>query len=128
MFGIETGRSRHKRLSIVLSSMMVLGLASALLPMQPNTARADHSPQPTSVTIAGSLQSELGCSGDWQADCAATHLSYDASDEAWQGTWPVPAGNWEYKAPLNDSWTENYGRYAQLNGPNIPLNLGAASS
>ena len=24
------------------------------------------------MTIAGSLQSELGCPGDWQADCDAT--------------------------------------------------------
>jgi glycosidase/fibronectin type 3 domain-containing protein len=30
-------------------------------------------------------------------------------------------GNYEYKAALNHSWDENYGRYAQLNGPNIPL-------
>ena len=30
------------------------------------------------MTIAGSFQSELGCSGDWQPDCAATHLAFDA--------------------------------------------------
>jgi glucan 1,4-alpha-glucosidase len=78
---------------------------------------------PTSVTVVGSLQSELGCSGDWQADCATTHLGYDAGDDVWQGTFPVPAGNWEYKAAINDSFDENYGLHAQKDGLNIPLNL-----
>src|SRR3954464_1856794 len=92
------------------------------------TASATHTPNPTSVTIAGSLQSELGCGGDWDPGCAATHLTYDAGDGVWQGTFNVPAGNWEYKAPVNNSWDENYGLHAQQNGANIPLNLGSASS
>jgi glycosidase/fibronectin type 3 domain-containing protein len=83
---------------------------------------------PTSVTIAGSLQSELGCPDDWQPDCPATHLVYDSSDDVWQRTFNVPAGNWEYKAPLNDSWTENYGLHAQRDGANIPLSLAAPTS
>ena len=29
----------------------------------------------------------------------------------------VPAGSWEYKAALNDSWDENYGLNAQPDGP-----------
>ena len=86
---------------------------------------ADHTPEPTSVTVAGSLQSELGCPGDWQPDCAATHLTYDAEDEVWQGVFNVPAGMWEYKAALNGSWDENYGLGAVLNGTNIPLDLAA---
>jgi len=27
---------------------------------------------PNSITLAGSLQEELGCSGDWDPACAAT--------------------------------------------------------
>ncbi|HKV12508.1 MAG TPA: pullulanase-type alpha-1,6-glucosidase, partial [Thermoanaerobaculia bacterium] len=77
--------------------------------------------QPSSVTIAGSLQSELGCSDDWQPACSNTHLTFDAADGVWQGTFNLPAGSWEYKAPLNDSWDENYGANATQNGPNIPL-------
>ncbi|HYY59597.1 MAG TPA: pullulanase-type alpha-1,6-glucosidase, partial [Pyrinomonadaceae bacterium] len=84
--------------------------------------------QPSSVTIAGSLQSELGCSGDWQPECAATHLSFDSSDGVWQGTFNIPAGSWEYKAPLNNSWDENYGANATRDGANIGLNLSSASS
>jgi glycosidase len=80
-------------------------------------------PNPTSVTIAGSLQSELGCAGDWDAACSATQLVFDANDDVWQNTFTVPAGGWEYKATLNNSWDENYGLNAQRNGANIPLNF-----
>ena len=40
-------------------------VASLLVPSV-TTSAAD----PLSVTLVGSLQSELGCGGDWQADCA----------------------------------------------------------
>jgi glycosidase/fibronectin type 3 domain-containing protein len=92
------------------------------------SALASHTPAPTAVTIAGSLQSELGCPGDWQPDCAATHLTYDAIDEVWQGSFVVSAGSWEYKAPLNDSWTENYGANATRDGANIGLTLGSPAT
>jgi glycosidase len=88
------------------------------------SATASDTPPPSSVTIAGSLQSELGCPGDWDPGCAATHLTYDANDAVWQGTFTVPAGGYEYKAALNGGWDENYGGGAQRNGPNIPLSLG----
>src|SRR5690349_23590170 len=113
----------------VLLALMTLSLIlpSSALGTQAATAAAD-SPNPTSVTIAGDLQSELGCGGDWDPGCVATHLIYDAGDDVWQGTWTVPAGNWQYKAALNNSWDENYGAHAQLNGGNIGLNLGASSA
>ncbi len=79
--------------------------------------------QPSSVTVAGSLQSELGCSGDWQPDCSATFLTFDEEDGVWQGVFSVPAGDYEYKAPLNGSWDENYGLNATRDGANIPLSL-----
>ena len=91
-----------------------------------NTVLASHTPEPTSVTIVGSLQSEMGCAWDWDPACAGAHLTYDANDDVWRGTWPLPAGNWEYKAALNDSWDENYGLHATPGGANIPLNMAAA--
>jgi glucan 1,4-alpha-glucosidase len=106
---------------------MVLALAGAALVLLP-AATASHTPNPTAVTIAGSLQSELGCPGDWDPACAATHLAYDAADDVWQGTFSLPAGGYEYKAALNDAWTENYGLHAQQNGANIPLSLPAGAS
>ena len=77
--------------------------------------------QPDSVTIAGSLQSELGCASDWDPTCAATHLTYDANDTVWRGTFMPAAGDYEYKAALDDSWDENYGLHATLSRLNIPL-------
>ena len=93
--------------------LLLTALGAAALVLLP-AATASHTPNPTSVTIAGSLQSEAGCAGDWDPACAATHLAYDAGDDVWQGTFTLPAGSYEYKAALNDSWDENYGLHAQL--------------
>jgi glucoamylase len=99
---------------------LLIASAAAVLALLP-AATASHTPTPSSVTIAGSLQSELSCPADWQPECAATHITYDASDDVWQGTFSVPAGSYEYKAALNNSWDENYGLHAQPGGANIPL-------
>jgi glycosidase len=103
--------------ALLLASLIPAAAAPAVL--------ASHTPTPSSVTIAGDLQQELGCSGDWQPDCAATHLSYDTTDDVWQRTFVgVPAGSFQYKAALNNGWDESYGLRT---GPdNIPLNLGTA--
>ncbi len=105
---------------IPLSSISLIVLF-ALLPW---TARASHTPEPATVTVAGDLQSALGCPGDWQPDCADTYLVFDADDTVWQQVFAVPAGSWQYKAALNDSWDENYGANAQRDGANIGLILG----
>ncbi len=84
--------------------------------------------QPDSVTVAGNFQSELGCPGDWQPDCSITFLDLEDSDQIWRGSFSLPAGNWEYKAALNGNWDENYGRNADRNGANIPLNLAAPAA
>jgi len=119
---VENDLARPKRRRVAL-----LALAGAALVLLP-AATASHTPNPSSVTVAGSLQSELGCPGDWQPECAATHLAYDAGDDVWQGTFSLPAGSYEYKAALNDSWAENYGLHAQRDGTNIPLSLPANAS
>ena len=120
------------RLAVLLAvAAIVLGLlpsAGPLAGLRPESALANHTPNPTAVTIAGSLQSELGCTGDWDPGCAATHLAYDGNDDVWQEDFDVPAGNHEYKAPLNNDWPENYGLHAIPGGPNIPLSLGADTS
>jgi glycosidase len=106
---------------LVTAVSLVAILAGAGGPMP---VLAEHTSNPTSVTLVGSVQSELGCGGDWDPGCSATYLAYDADDDVWQGTFPVPAGSYEYKAALNDGWDENYGANAQSNGANIGLNLG----
>jgi glycosidase len=109
------------RRTIVTALALSLGASAAGLVGRPDVAAA----APTTVTIAGSLQSELGCPADWQPECVATHLAADADDGVWQGTFAVPAGSWEYKAALDGSWAENYGAGAVRDGANIPLTLGA---
>ena len=115
------------RMRRLLSLIGVLALTlGALAPLVPSArVFADHTPDPASVSIPGSFQSELGCPGDWQPECAITQLTYDTNDDLWQGIFNIPAGIWEYKVALNDSWTENYGAGAVLDGPNITLNLAA---
>jgi len=100
-------------------------LAILLLALVPVGVLASDTPDPLSVTIVGNLQDEMGCPADWQPDCTTTHLGFDADDAVWQDTFTVPAGAWEYKAALDDSWDENYGANAQRNGANIPLSLAA---
>ena len=107
---------------------VVAVVAAAFVLVLGGPAPASHTPPPTSVTIAGSLQSELGCAGDWDPGCAATHLTYDAGDGIWQGSWNVPAGTWEYKAALNGSWDENYGANATRDGANLAFTLGSSAS
>src|SRR2546422_1075125 len=79
---------------------------------------------PNSVTIAGSLQSELGCPGDWQPDCLRSWLQDPDGDGTYTfTTTALPAGNYEAKAALNESWVVNYGQGGAQNGANIPFRV-----
>ncbi|MEE2569973.1 alpha-amylase family glycosyl hydrolase [Pseudarthrobacter sp. J64] len=79
------------------------------------------SQQPQSVTVAGSLNSEMGCAGDWMPDCTQAFMTLDQTDLVWKKTVDLPAGSYEFKAALNGSWTENYGAGGVSNGGNITL-------
>ena len=74
----------------------------------------------STVTVVGNLQSALGCESDWDPTCEATQLTFDQDDLAWQGTFTVPAGDWEYKVALDGAWDESYGG---PDGANVALNL-----
>lgn len=84
---------------------------------------AEPSPAVDSVTVAGSLQDELGCPGDWQPDCAATRLAFDRTDGRWHGTFTLPAGDYEWKVAIDDSWDVNYGAGGAAGGSNLPLSV-----
>lgn len=86
-------------------------------------AFASDTDAPTSVTIAGTVQSVLGCPGDWQPECEATQLTYDEANDLWTATFDLPAGQYEYKAALNGTWDENYGAEALAGGDNVPLEV-----
>jgi pullulanase-type alpha-1,6-glucosidase len=78
---------------------------------------------PTLVTLPGTIQSVLGCPGDWQPDCEATALAFDETDQKWIGVFTLPAGTYEYKVAINGTWDENYGAGGERNGANIILIL-----
>jgi hypothetical protein len=123
MLEVSTMRPRlaiRARSAGTYAALLLIALSTIIL-------TAFNTPDPSSVTVAGTLQTALGCPGDWQPDCAASHLTYDAADTVWQGTFTIPAGSYQYKAALNDSWNENYGLNALLNGANIPLSLPAST-
>jgi len=114
-------------MSIINHRASILSLCVAALWVPPAlSTQGPAEPEPQAVTVAGSVQSELGCAGDWQPDCAATGLAFDDEDRVWQRVFNVPAGDWEYKAPLNGSWDVNFGANGIQNGANIPLSLPAA--
>lgn len=118
----------HKRTLILLrlsSSLLLAALIlAAITPVAPAAAQSGG---PSVVTIPGTLQSELGCSGDWMPECDKTFLAYDAEDDVWQGTFMIQPGDDQdkkgsrYKAAINKAWSENYGANAQSGGSDIPL-------
>lgn len=81
----------------------------------------ENLPPPESVSLAGTFQAQLGCPGNWITDCPATTMTYDVEDDLWTITLELAAGNYEYKAPLNGTWADNYGLNATYYGDNIPL-------
>jgi hypothetical protein len=94
----------------------------------PETHQLYSSVSGETVVLAGSFQSELGCTGDWNPACDLTRLSYDPIGQVWKGNLDVPAGNWEFKVTMNNSWDINYGLFGIPGGPNIPLNLDIPAS
>lgn len=84
------------------------------------TVTVGDAPQPTSVTVAGSLNVPMGCA-EWSPDCQQAMMALDPADKIWRLTVNLPAGQYEYKAALNGGWDENYGKDGQFNGQNIVL-------
>jgi len=84
----------------------------------------------TSVTVAGSFDSELGCSDDWSPPCAAAHLTARA-DGKFAGTFTIPASAdglpYQYKFATNDDWSNpNYG--LQGGSGNVVLRIPAGGA
>jgi pullulanase-type alpha-1,6-glucosidase len=105
--------------------LSILFLAALILATAVSTrAQSDDPtslPPPDTVTIAGTVQPAIGCSGEWNTTCTESQLTYDPIHDIWIATFDLPAGEYEYKAALNGSWDDNYGLNAEYYGPNIPL-------
>jgi hypothetical protein len=95
----------------------VLGAVLALSsPAQPQRGVVN------AVSVPGTFQSKAGCPGDWLPECPATHMTR-GPDGLWRLTVALPAGDYEYKISVNDSWAENYGEGGEWHGENVKLRL-----
>ena len=64
---------------------------------------------PSTVTLVGSLQDELGCAGEWDPECEATALTpVEGEPGAYARSFDLAAGEYEYKMALNGSFDESY--------------------
>jgi glycosidase len=110
-----------------LAVVAALAAASTLIiPAVAPSAHADHTDPPESVVAAGDFQEELGCPGDWLADCLDTLLA-DPDDNGIHRfeTTAIPAGTYAAKATIDQSWAENYGAGGEPNGADIPFTVPA---
>ncbi|MCW3157007.1 alpha-amylase family glycosyl hydrolase [Micropruina sonneratiae] len=106
---------RRRSVTALIVLALLLGWLTAATP-----ARAEE----RTVTLVGDLQSELGCSDDWQPVCTATDLAKGRGSN-YAAEFTVPAGRYELKVAINHSWDESYG--AEGGSANIPLALSAAA-
>ena len=77
---------------------------------------------PVSVSLAGSFQSEVGCTSDFSLGCSQTQLLFNRDDDAWERSITIPAGSYSYVVGLNGGFAESYGLNTRP-GVNIPLIL-----
>ncbi len=95
--------------------------AAVVVPAPPATEAEIGDPvtQPTTVAVAGTHNSEMGCAADWLPDCDQAQLALDPKDQIWKKAFTLPAGPYAYKAALDRAWTENYGEKGVRDGANI---------
>lgn len=113
-----TQRARARSWFALVVSGALAASAIAVVPGLALTAAAE---EPRTFALVGSLQSELGCAEDWAPACAETELTATGTPGVFAAEFMIPAGTWEYKVAVNDTWDEAYG----LNGggDNIPLTV-----
>ncbi|WP_083508674.1 pullulanase-type alpha-1,6-glucosidase [Arthrobacter alpinus] len=95
--------------------------ASALL--APSFATGADAADGRVFTLAGDLQDELGCAADWAPDCPETKLVETGTAGVYAADFTLPAGSFNYKVAVNESWDEAYGHGSE----NIPLALAGES-
>jgi glycosidase len=122
-------RAQRQRHSFVRAVVAAAAIASIAAPaaVAPQSAVAAHTPEPASVNLAGSLQSEAtaGACGDWDPSCVGSRFTSQGNNVfLFQSVADIPAGNWEYKVGLG-GWDINFGAGGVQGGPNIGLNLSA---
>ncbi len=75
---------------------------------------------------AGNFQEFLGCTGNWQPDCLNGWLQDIENDGVYTfTTTAIPAGDYQAKVTINESWAENYGQNGVRDGANIDFTVPA---
>lgn len=84
--------------------------------------------EPTSVTLVGSVQTPLSCSaGD--ATCANSRLAFDSADNAWQGSFTLPAGTHTFRVAVDEGGSlTTYGKGGASDGEEFSLSLTGSTS
>jgi pullulanase len=78
----------------------------------------------TIANVPGDFQAEIGCPGDWQPDCLRSWLQDPDGDGTYIfQTDAIPAGSYEAKVAIGQSWAENYGEAGALDGANIGFSV-----
>lgn len=112
---LRAARPREATALLATLAVALAGVVGLPAPLTSGAQAADRT-----VALVGSLQDELGCPGDWDPACAATELALVAEGQ-YAAEFTVPAGEFEYKVAINDTWDEAYGRDGGAD--NVPLVL-----
>ncbi|MBM7660746.1 hypothetical protein JOC85_001518 [Bacillus mesophilus] len=111
------GKSR-KIVSLIVLIFLFVQTFAGISFVNPKSALAED----RIVTLVGTLQDELGDSKEWNpADLATQMTLQDNGKYILTGT--LPAGSYEYKIAINQSWDENYGVDGEPGGSNYQLTL-----
>ncbi|MEY2847760.1 MAG: hypothetical protein RI885_425 [Actinomycetota bacterium] len=115
--------TQNGRATSALSTLAAIAIAATGLTLGPVSTASAADP---TVALVGSLQSEIGCATDWDPSCTESELAPTGTPGVWSAEFTVPAGTYEYKVALDDSWDAAYG----LDGgaDNIPLTIGGDST
>ena len=121
--GLRSGRGLRRRrvkTGSAAAALVAGGLAAWASPAAAVFGVGDVT-QPATVSVPGTINTEMGCANDWDPSCPQAMLSLDSNDEIWKGTYVLPAGAYLYKVALNGTWDEHYGAGGVRNGANIDL-------
>lgn len=78
------------------------------------------------ASAPGSYQAALGCPADWSPDCLLSWLQDADGDGIYSFTTDkIPAGDYEVKVALNQTWDVNFGVDGARDGANITFNVPA---
>ncbi len=116
---LEPRGARRRVLALLAAgALLVSGAATAGADDPADAVAADPAPTFTSVSVPGSHNTAMGCTGDWQPDCDDAQLA-ERPDGVWEGTFALPPGDYEYKVALDGTWDVAYGAGGVVGGANV---------